>query len=82
MAKTPGKYILEMVRDFYASYTATVKNAFPPLAKALSQTPLLITLVWGILVDLSEATICCFIYGPTYLQPINTAKYDYRMGVM
>uniref|UniRef100_M1DYD2 Integrase core domain containing protein n=1 Tax=Solanum tuberosum TaxID=4113 RepID=M1DYD2_SOLTU len=45
-----------MVREFYASYAATIKNALSSRAKALAQPPLLTTLVRGIPFDLSEAT--------------------------
>uniref|UniRef100_M1DKZ4 Integrase core domain containing protein n=1 Tax=Solanum tuberosum TaxID=4113 RepID=M1DKZ4_SOLTU len=71
-----------MVREFYASYSTTVTNALPPRAKALTQLPLLTTMVWGLPVDLFETTICHFIYGPSHCPPINTTEYDYRMGII
>ncbi|KAH0633328.1 hypothetical protein KY284_036114 [Solanum tuberosum] len=76
MVDVLGKYSPNMVRVFYASYAATMKNTMPPKAKVLDQPPLLSTLGRDILVDIYEATIFHFIYSPSHKQPINTAEFD------
>uniref|UniRef100_M1DXG5 Integrase core domain containing protein n=1 Tax=Solanum tuberosum TaxID=4113 RepID=M1DXG5_SOLTU len=40
------------------------------------------TLVRKFSIDISETTIHRFIYGPAHTLPIDTAEYDYRMGVV
>jgi len=73
---------VEMVKEFYASFVATLHNDLPLWAKALTQHPLFTTLVWSIPVYLSEAMIHHFLYDPSHAQPINTTEYDYQIGVV
>uniref|UniRef100_M1DCT9 Integrase core domain containing protein n=1 Tax=Solanum tuberosum TaxID=4113 RepID=M1DCT9_SOLTU len=65
-----------MTREFYASYSATVRNVMPKRAKPLAQPPLQDTLAQNFSVDISEATIHHFIYGPTHTLPLNTVEED------
>ncbi|KAK4731593.1 hypothetical protein R3W88_024581 [Solanum pinnatisectum] len=76
MVDAPGKYSPNMVQEFYASYLAIMNNTMPPRAKVLDQPPLLSTLGQDIPVDICEATIFHFIYGPSHKQPINTNEFD------
>uniref|UniRef100_M1DHX7 Integrase core domain containing protein n=1 Tax=Solanum tuberosum TaxID=4113 RepID=M1DHX7_SOLTU len=82
MAKSPSKYTEETVQEFYASYTATVQNTMPPRAKSLAQPPLQDKLLWGFSMDISDTTICHFIYDPAHTLPINTLEYDYRIRIV
>uniref|UniRef100_M1DC09 Integrase core domain containing protein n=1 Tax=Solanum tuberosum TaxID=4113 RepID=M1DC09_SOLTU len=82
MERIPETYNEEMTKEFYVSYSATVQNSISKLAKPVAKPPLQSTLVWGFQVDISEATIRCFIYAPTHTLPINTAEYDYKMGII
>lgn len=53
----PGKYSPNMVREFYASYAASVHRAMPPKAKEIDQPPLQSTLVREVPVYVLEETI-------------------------
>ncbi|KAK4731644.1 hypothetical protein R3W88_024632 [Solanum pinnatisectum] len=72
MAHSPGSYSEEIVREFYASYAATIRGSISKWAKPTAQPPLEATLFWGFTVDISETTICRFIYGTDHTLPINT----------
>uniref|UniRef100_M1DXL0 Uncharacterized protein n=1 Tax=Solanum tuberosum TaxID=4113 RepID=M1DXL0_SOLTU len=76
------RYNEEIVRDLYPSYASTITKASQPRAKLLDQSPLLSTMVRDLFYDISESTIYHFIYGLSHAQPINTAEYDYRMGIV
>jgi len=78
MPCSPGSYSEEIVREFYASYAATLRGSIENLAKPTTQPPLKATLVCGFSVDISEATIRRFIYGPGHTLAINMGKFDYR----
>uniref|UniRef100_M1DE44 Integrase core domain containing protein n=1 Tax=Solanum tuberosum TaxID=4113 RepID=M1DE44_SOLTU len=54
MEWSPGSYSEEIVREFYASYAATVRNSISKQAKPAAQPPLESTLVRGFPVDISE----------------------------
>ncbi|KAG5611903.1 hypothetical protein H5410_023184 [Solanum commersonii] len=54
-----------MVREFYASYVATLRGLISNLSKPIAQDPLTSTIFWGCPVDISHATISLFLYGPT-----------------
>uniref|UniRef100_M1DS47 Integrase core domain containing protein n=1 Tax=Solanum tuberosum TaxID=4113 RepID=M1DS47_SOLTU len=82
MARSPGKFSEEMTREFYASYTVTIQNAISKRAKPVAQYLLQVTLVWNFSIDISETTICRFIYSPAHNLSINTMEYDYMMGVV
>uniref|UniRef100_M1DWJ5 Integrase core domain containing protein n=1 Tax=Solanum tuberosum TaxID=4113 RepID=M1DWJ5_SOLTU len=65
MARDPGTYSEEIVREFYASYAATLRGLISKRSKPLAQDPLTSTMVRGCPVDISPATISLFLYGPT-----------------
>uniref|UniRef100_M1DDR7 Integrase core domain containing protein n=1 Tax=Solanum tuberosum TaxID=4113 RepID=M1DDR7_SOLTU len=65
MARDPGTYSEEMVREFYTSYAATLYGSISKRSKPIAQDPLTSTMVRGCPVDISHATINHFLYGPT-----------------
>ncbi|KAK4724052.1 hypothetical protein R3W88_026831 [Solanum pinnatisectum] len=81
MAWGLGQLSEEMTREFYTSYVVTIRDVISKRAKPLAQPPLQATLVQNFAIDISEATIHLFIYGPAHTLPINIAEYDYRMGI-
>ncbi|KAG5632509.1 hypothetical protein H5410_004226 [Solanum commersonii] len=84
MARDPGTYIEELMREFYASYAATLRGSISKRSKPLAQDPLTSTLVRGCPVDISPATIRRFLYGPTagHSWSLNTAEFDYRWDIV
>ncbi|KAK4709731.1 hypothetical protein R3W88_004244 [Solanum pinnatisectum] len=78
MARSPGSYIEEIMREFYAFYAATIQGSINRRAKPTAQPPVTATLVRGFSVDISEATIRRFIYRPGHTLAISTGKFDYR----
>ncbi|KAG5611136.1 hypothetical protein H5410_022417 [Solanum commersonii] len=84
MAQEPGTYSEEIVREFYASYAATLRGSISKRSKPLAQDPLTSTLVRGCLVDISPATIRQFLYGPTasHSWSLNTAEFDYIWDIV
>uniref|UniRef100_M1DYQ6 Integrase core domain containing protein n=1 Tax=Solanum tuberosum TaxID=4113 RepID=M1DYQ6_SOLTU len=50
--------------------------------KPATQDPLKCSLVLGFSVDISEATIYRFLYGPSHTLAINTVELDYRWDIM
>ncbi|KAG5615279.1 hypothetical protein H5410_015103 [Solanum commersonii] len=74
----------EIVREFYASYAATLRGSISKRSKPLAQDPLTSTLVRGCPVDISPATIRRFLYGPTagHSWSLNTAEFDYRWDIV
>ncbi|KAG5620829.1 hypothetical protein H5410_006047 [Solanum commersonii] len=84
MAREPGTYSEEIVREFYASYAATLRGSISKRSKPLAQDPLTSTLVRGCPVDISPATIRWFLYGPTagHSWSLNTAEFDYRWDIV
>uniref|UniRef100_M1DAY4 Integrase core domain containing protein n=1 Tax=Solanum tuberosum TaxID=4113 RepID=M1DAY4_SOLTU len=84
MARDPGTYSEEIVWEFYASYAATLHGSISRKSKPLAQDPLTSTMVRGCPVDLSQATISRFLYGPTtsHTWSLNTAEFDYRWDIV
>uniref|UniRef100_M1E0R7 Putative plant transposon protein domain-containing protein n=1 Tax=Solanum tuberosum TaxID=4113 RepID=M1E0R7_SOLTU len=84
MARDPGTYSEEMVREFYASYAATLRGSITKRSKPLAQDPLTSTMVRGCPVDISPATISRFLYGPTtgHSWSLNTSEFDYRWDIV
>jgi len=65
------------VREFYASYAATLRGLIEKWAKPAAQPPLKAIVVRGFSVDISEAVIHRILYGLGYTLVINTAEFDY-----
>ncbi|KAG5579544.1 hypothetical protein H5410_050171 [Solanum commersonii] len=84
MARDPGTYSEEIVREFYASYAATLRGSISKRSKPLAQDPLTSTLVRGCPVDIFPATIRRFLYGPTagHSWSLNTTEFDYRWDIV
>uniref|UniRef100_M1DU07 Integrase core domain containing protein n=1 Tax=Solanum tuberosum TaxID=4113 RepID=M1DU07_SOLTU len=84
MARDAGTYSEEIVREFYASYAATLRGSISKRSKPLAQAPLTSTLVRGCPVDISPATISRFLYGPTtgHSWSANTSELDYRWDIV
>ncbi|KAG5591713.1 hypothetical protein H5410_042227 [Solanum commersonii] len=84
MARDPGTYSEDIVREFYASYTATLRGSISKRSKPLAQDPLTSTLVRGCPVDISPATIRRFLYGSTagHSWSLNIAEFDYRWDIV
>uniref|UniRef100_M1DKU2 Putative plant transposon protein domain-containing protein n=1 Tax=Solanum tuberosum TaxID=4113 RepID=M1DKU2_SOLTU len=84
MARDPGTYSEEIVREVYASYAATLRGSISKRSKPLAQDPLTSTMVRGCPVDISPATISHFLYGPTtgHSWSLNIAKFDYRWDIV
>uniref|UniRef100_M1DAD5 Integrase core domain containing protein n=1 Tax=Solanum tuberosum TaxID=4113 RepID=M1DAD5_SOLTU len=84
MARDPGTYSEEIVREFYVSYAATLRGSITKWSKPLAQDPIKSTLVQDCLVDISPATIRHFLYGPTtgHSWSVNTAEFDYRWDIV
>ncbi|KAG5630291.1 hypothetical protein H5410_002008 [Solanum commersonii] len=80
MARDPGTYSEEIVREFYASYAATLRGSISKRSKTLTQDPLTSTLVRECPVETSPTTIRRFLYGPTagHSWALNTSEFDYR----
>uniref|UniRef100_M1DC75 Integrase core domain containing protein n=1 Tax=Solanum tuberosum TaxID=4113 RepID=M1DC75_SOLTU len=81
MARSPGSYSEEIVREFYASYVATLRRSIEKWVKPAAQPPLKATLVHGFSVDISEATINRFLYDPSHTLAINMVKFGYRWDI-
>uniref|UniRef100_M1E0N2 Integrase core domain containing protein n=1 Tax=Solanum tuberosum TaxID=4113 RepID=M1E0N2_SOLTU len=82
MARDPGAYSEEIMREFYASYATTLRGSISKKSKPLDQD--LLTMVRGCPVDISQATINRFLYGPTtgYTWSLNTEEFDYRWDIV
>ncbi|KAG5585447.1 hypothetical protein H5410_045881 [Solanum commersonii] len=79
MARDPGTYSEEIVREFYASYVATLRSSI-----SMDQDPLTSTVVRGYPVDISHATISRFLYGPTtgHSWSLNKIEFEYRWDIV
>ncbi|KAG5604757.1 hypothetical protein H5410_026249, partial [Solanum commersonii] len=84
MARDPGTYNEEIVRELYASSVATLRGSISKRSKPLAQDPITFTLVQGCPVDISPATIRRFLYGPTasHFCSLNTTEFDYKWGIV
>ena len=70
----------EMVREFYASYVATLRSQIDRQPAPAKQAPLEQFRVRGMQVDISLPAICRFLYGEgvdATRTPL-TAEFDYR----
>ncbi|PHT89784.1 hypothetical protein T459_04897 [Capsicum annuum] len=61
-----NSFLPALVRDFYANYQAHLENMCREGEKAADQPLLDKVLVQGVMVDISEATINRFLYGPNF----------------
>uniref|UniRef100_M1DLY7 Integrase core domain containing protein n=1 Tax=Solanum tuberosum TaxID=4113 RepID=M1DLY7_SOLTU len=84
MARDPGTYSEEIVREFYASYAATLPGSIDNRSKSTAQDPITSTMVRGFPVDISHTTINRFLYGPgpDHTWALNTTEFDYRWDVV
>uniref|UniRef100_M1E080 Integrase core domain containing protein n=1 Tax=Solanum tuberosum TaxID=4113 RepID=M1E080_SOLTU len=84
MARDPGTYSGDIVREFYSSYATTLRGSISNRSKPMDQDPLTSNVVRGCPVDLSHATINRFLYGLTTGHPwsLNTAEFEYRWDVV
>ncbi|KAG5576288.1 hypothetical protein H5410_056422 [Solanum commersonii] len=84
MARDPGTYSEEIVREFYASYAAPLHGSISKQSKPIAKDPLTSTVVRGCSVDISHANISRFLYGPTtgHSWSLNTAEFDYRWDIV
>ena len=75
-----GHYSEELVREFYASYVATLISQIDRWAAPAKQAPLEHVRVRGIQVDISLLAICQYLYGEDVdanWTPLTT-EFDYR----
>uniref|UniRef100_M1DRN1 Putative plant transposon protein domain-containing protein n=1 Tax=Solanum tuberosum TaxID=4113 RepID=M1DRN1_SOLTU len=84
MSRDLGTYSEEMVREFYASYAATLCGLISKRSKPTAQDPLTSTMVRGCLVDISPDTINRFLYGPTtgHSWSVNATEFEYRWDIV
>ncbi|MCE2055316.1 hypothetical protein HAX54_042391 [Datura stramonium] len=77
MSKTPGKYSMEMVYEFYTNYYYTLeKKSYSK--KAIKKEPMLDSIrVRAIPVDISDRTITRVLMGGDFTLPTRTTEYDY-----
>ena len=61
-ARLLGRYSEEVVREFYASYVATLRSQIDRRAAPAKQAPLEQVRVRGVQVDISLPAICRFLY--------------------
>ena len=79
-----GRYSEEMVREFYASYVATLRSQIDRRAAPAKQAPLEQVRVRGVQVDISLPAIHRFLYGEGVdsTQTPLTAEFDYRWQIV
>uniref|UniRef100_M1DI20 Integrase core domain containing protein n=1 Tax=Solanum tuberosum TaxID=4113 RepID=M1DI20_SOLTU len=84
MVRDPRTYNEEILREFYASYAATLRGSISKRLKLLAQDPLTSMLVRSCSVDIPPATIRRFLYGPTtgHSWSVNTTEFDYRWDIV
>ena len=83
-ARPLRRYSEEVVREFYASYVATLQSQIDRRAALAKQAPLEQVRVRGIQVDISLPAIRRFLYGEgvdATRTPL-TAKFDYRWKIV
>ncbi|MCD7446938.1 hypothetical protein HAX54_019749 [Datura stramonium] len=82
MAKTPRKYSMEMVHEFYANYYYTLEKKAPS-KNAIKKEPVLDSVrVGAIPNDISKRTITRVLMSGDYTVPTETTEYDYLMEAM
>ncbi|MCE3216774.1 hypothetical protein HAX54_007997, partial [Datura stramonium] len=81
-AQTPGKYNIEMVREFYANYYCTLEKKSPS-KNVIKKEPVLDSVrVRAIPVNISEWTITRVLMGGDYTVSTRTTEYDHQMETM
>ena len=78
-ARSLGRYSEEMIREFYASYVATLRSQIDRRAAPAKQAPLEQVRVRGVHVNISLPAIRRFLYGDgvdATRTPL-TAEFDY-----
>ncbi|KAG5580774.1 hypothetical protein H5410_051401 [Solanum commersonii] len=80
MAHDPGTYSEEIVREFYASYAATLRGRIHKNTKATTQDLLTSTMVRGVSVDLSHTTISRFLMALTLTTHGRTPPLNLTIG--
>ena len=83
-ARSLGRYCKEFVRDFYASYVATLRSQIDRRAAPAKQAPLEQVRVRGVQVDISLPAIRWFLYdeGVDANQTPLSAEFDYRWQIV
>ena len=84
IAHSLGRYNEEMVREFYASYVATLQSQIDRQAAPTKQAPLEQVRVRGVQVDISLPAIRRFLYGENTdaTRTPHTAKFDYHWQIV
>ncbi|MCD9558374.1 hypothetical protein HAX54_015724 [Datura stramonium] len=82
MAKTPGKYSMEMVREFYANHYCTLEKKASSKTTIKKAPVLDYVRVRVIPVDILERIITRVLMGGDFTVPTRTTEYDYRMEAM
>ena len=79
-----GRYSEEMVREFYASYVATLQSQIYRRASPAKQAPLEKVRVRGVQVDIFLPAIRRFLYseGVDATRTPLTAEFDYRWQIV
>ena len=77
-------YSKEMIREFYASYVATLRSQIDRRAAPAKQAPLEQVRVRGVQVDISLPSIHRFLYGESVdaTRTSLTAEFDYRWQIV
>ena len=83
-ARPLGLYIEEMVREFYASYVATLRSQIDRQAAPAKKAPLEQVRVRGVEVDISLPAIHRFQYGESAdaTRTPHTADFDYHWQIV
>ena len=83
-ARPLGRYSEEVVREFYASYVATLRSQIDKRAAPAKQAPLEQVRVRGVQVDISLPAIRRFLYGESAdaTQTPITTEFDYRWQIV
>ena len=83
-ARPLGRYSEELVREFYASYVATLRSHIDRWAAPAKHAPLEQVRVRGVPVDISLPAIRRFLYGESVdaNRTRFTAEFDYRWQIV
>ncbi|MCE3215351.1 hypothetical protein HAX54_002068 [Datura stramonium] len=82
MDKTKGKYIMEMVHEFYANYYCTLEKKATSKNEIKKEPVLDSVRVRAIPVDISEWTITRVFMSGDYTVPTRTTEYDHQIEAM
>ena len=79
-----GRYSEEVVREFYASYVATLRSQIDKRAAPAKHAPLEQVRVQGVQVDISLTAIRRFLYGESAdaTKTPHTAEFDYHWQIV